>query len=299
MVKAVSLPKMTMWEIVKYASDRHILIIPEIDMPGHTQAALAAYPELSCDGQARMVAAVEEMSTEYPGLYTGTEVGFSTLCTGQETTYKIINDVIEELASITPGPYIHIGGDESHSTEKEDYIMFMERAQAMVKAHGKKSIGWDEIAQTDVEDGTIVQFWASEENTRAAIEKGAQLLMSPAKKAYLDMQYDSTTRIGLHWAAYIEVDEGYNWDPATYMSEVPRENIIGIEAPLWTETTEDMDDLEYLAFPRLPGYAEIGWTPNSLRNWEEYKYRLAAHGKRFTAMNIDYYRSDRVPWEEN
>ncbi len=284
-------------EIVKYAAERYILIIPEIDMPGHTQAALASYPELTCEGQARMVASIEEMSIEFPGLYTGTEVGFSTLCTDQEMTYKIINDVIQELAAITPGPYIHIGGDESHSTKKEDYIYFMERAQAIVTSHGKKSLGWDEIAQTNLEQGTVVQFWDSEENVAIAVSKGAQLLMSPAKKAYLDMQYDSTSRIGLHWAAYIEVDDGYNWDPSIYVPNVPKESIFGIEAPLWAETTEDMDDIEYLAFPRLPGYAEIGWTPLSDRNWDDYKVRLAAHGERFRAMEIDYYPSDRVPWK--
>jgi len=99
-------------EIVKYASDRYIMIVPEIDMPGHTNAALASYPELNCDGKA----------TE---LYTGTRVGFSSLCTGKEITYKFLDDVIRELAALTPGPYIHIGGDESHSTKREDYIPFI------------------------------------------------------------------------------------------------------------------------------------------------------------------------------
>ena len=99
--------------------------------------------------------------------------------------------------------------------------------------------------------------------------------MSPASKAYLDMQYDSTTRLGLHWAAYIEVDSAYIWDPATLAPGVKKDNIIGIEAPLWTETITNMDEIEYMVFPRLPGYAEIGWTPASSRSWDEYKVRLA------------------------
>lgn len=283
-------------EIVQYAADRHILIIPEIDMPGHTQAALASYPELSCDGQARLVASSEEMSMEYPGLYTGTEVGFSTLCTDQETTYQVVNDIIRELAAITPGPYIHIGGDESHSTEKEDYISFIERVQEIVKSHGKKVIGWDETAQTTLESGTVVQLWNSEIFAKEAVSKGAKLIMSPATKSYLDMQYDSTSRIGYNWAAYIEVDDGYNWDPSTIVPGIGREDVIGLEAPLWGETITNMDDIEYLTFPRLPGYAEIGWTPLASRQWEEYKQRLAAHGKRFKAMDINFYPSDRVPW---
>ena len=110
------------------------------------------------------------------------------------------------------------------------------------------------------------------------------------------MQYDSTSRIGLHWAAYIEVDEGYNWDSVTVISGIERSDIIGLEAPLWGETITNMDDIEYLTFPRLPGYAEIGWTPLSLRDWEEYRIRLAKHGQRFKAMGIDYYPSTRVPW---
>ena len=286
-------------EIVRYAAERYILIIPEIDMPGHTNAALASYPELHCDGQGRMVANLAEMSVEYPGLYTGIEVGFSTLCANKELTYKMIGDVVQELAAITPGPYIHIGGDESHSTEKEDYIPFIERVQEIVKANGKQMIGWDETAQSAITSGSVVQLWHNEDYAKEAVSKGAKLIMSPAHKAYMDMQYDSTSRLGLHWAAYIEVDEGYNWDPVSIVNGITREDIIGIEAPLWSETITNLDDIEYLAFPRLPGYAEIGWTPVTLRNWDEYKIRLAAHEARFNSMNIDFYRSERVPWSSS
>jgi len=120
--------------------------------------------------------------------------------------------------------------------------------------------------------------------------------MSPAKKAYLDMQYDSTTPLGLHWSGYIEVDTAYIWNPSTYVRGIKRSDIIGIEAPLWTETISTMKDIEYMVFPRLPGYAEIGWTPDSLRAWDEYKVRLGAHGKRFEALGINYYKSTKVSW---
>lgn len=122
--------------------------------------------------------------------------------------------------------------------------------------------------------------------------------MSPAKKAYLDMQYDSLSPLGLHWAGYVEVDTGYNWDPAALEQGITRENILGIEAPLWAETVKDRADIEYLTMPRLPGYAEIGWTPVTQRNWDEYKQRLAQHGKRFKAQNLNFYPSKLVPWEE-
>lgn len=271
-------------EIVKYAQDRYITIIPEIDMPGHTNAALASYPELNCDGKA----------TE---LYTGIKVGFSTLCTNKEITYQFIDDVIGELAALTPGPYIHIGGDESHATKIEDYIPFINRVQDMVIAHGKQVLGWDEIALATLKPNTIVQYWAKAENATRGVEQGAKVLMSPAKNAYLDMQYDSLSTYGLHWAAYIEVDKGYNWDPANLEPTIKKENIVGIEAPLWSETVSNRMEAEYLIFPRLPGYAEIGWTPKELRNWDEYKVRLANHGERMKAMNISFYPSKLVNWD--
>jgi hexosaminidase len=273
-------------EIVKYAQDRYITIIPEIDMPGHTNAALASYPELNINGKA----------TE---LYTGIEVGFSTLATHREITYKFVNDVVRELAALTPGPYIHIGGDESHSTKIEDYIPFVNRVQDIVAANGKKVLGWDEIALTTLKPNTVVQYWAKAENATKGVAQGAKVLMSPAKNAYLDMQYDSASTYGLHWAAYIEVDKAYNWDPAKLVPEIKKENIIGIEAPLWSETVSKRQELEYLVFPRLLGYAEIGWTPAELRNWDDYKIRLANHGERMKAMNINFYPSKLVKWNTN
>lgn len=270
-------------ELVAYAADRQIMIIPEIDMPGHTNAALASYAELNCDGKARE-------------LYTGIEVGFSTLCTDKEITYQFIDDVIGELAAITPGDYLHIGGDESHVTAHDDYVHFINRVQNIVTRHGKRIIGWDEIANAKLVDDVIVQFWDNVANTTMGIKKGAQVIMSPAKRAYLDMKYDSTTHLGLHWAGYIEVDHAYNWDPASLIDSISKENILGIEAPLWSETVSNIDEVEYMVFPRLPGYAEIGWTKPNKRNWEEYKLRLAKHGKRFDALGIDFCRSELVPW---
>ena len=287
--------------IVKYAQDRFITVIPEIDMPGHTNAALASYKELySSKPAAALLKADAELSRKDTDidLYTGTEVGFSTLRTRKAITYKFVDDVIRELAEITPGPWIHIGGDESHSTSKEDYIPFVSRVQEIVIAHGKQVIGWDEIALSTIQPNTVAQFWADAENSRQAVIKGAKIIMSPAKKAYLDMQYDSTTKLGLHWAAYIEVDSAYIWDPANYAVGITRKDILGVEAALWSETITNMDDIEYMAFPRLPGYAEIGWSPVTDRNWDEYKVRLGNHGLRFNAMGINYYKSKLVPWVE-
>ena len=273
-------------DIVKYAKENYIIIVPEIDMPGHTNAALASYSELNCN----------DKETE---LYTGTRVGFSTLCTNKDVTYKFIDDVITELAAITPGPYIHIGGDESNATKEEDYIPFINKVQDIVASHGKQVIGWDDIAVAGLKPNVIAQHWAKVKNAKMAVTKGAKILMSPARKAYVDMQYDKKTPLGLHWAGYLEVDSAYIWDPATIVPGIGRENVLGIEAPLWTETITNIDQIEYMVFPRLPGYAEIGWTPSSLRNWDEYKVRLGKQDERFKIMHINYYPSALVPWKGN
>lgn len=271
-------------DIVSYAQERYITIVPEIDMPGHTNAALASYAELNCDGKA----------TE---LYSGTKVGFSALCTDKEITYQFIDDVVRELAELTPGPYIHIGGDESHVTAMEDYIPFINRVQEIVTKHGKKVIGWDEVAHASMVPNSTAQYWAVAENATKAVDQGAKVLISPATKTYLDMQYDSTTKLGLHWAAYIEVDAAYDWDPASLVPGIGKENILGVESPLWTETITNIKELEYMVFPRIVGHAEVGWTETSERNWDDFKVRLGNHCSRFDAMGINYYPSKLVPWK--
>jgi hexosaminidase len=271
-------------DLVNYAQERYVTIVPEIDLPGHTNAALASYPELNCNDTA-------------PALYTKTEVGFSTLCVKKDITYKFIDDVVRELAALTPGPYIHLGGDESHATKKEDFIFFINKIQGIPKKYGKKMIGWEEIAQANLDSSTIVQFWQNAEYAKEAVKKGAKVIMSPATKVYLDMKYDSTTKLGQDWAARIEIDSSYLWSPSRFVNGIPHESILGIEAPLWTETITSMNEIEYMVFPRLAGIAEIAWSPEEGRTWDEYKARLARHASRMKAMDIDFYESKQVTWE--
>jgi len=295
-------------EIVAYAAARYITIVPEIDMPSHSNAVLASYGELNNpetkfpkDGNYAgplETKGIGEGKDKPTDLYTGREVGWSTLSLSKPNTMKFVNDVIRELAEITPGPYIHIGGDEAHVTKKEDYIEFINRFSEILKANGKQMIGWEEIAQANIDGNAIAQHWASEDHAKEAAAKGAKIIMSPSKKVYLDMKYDSLSRIGYNWAAYIEVDDAYNWDPATRVPGINKEQILGVEAPLWGETLKNMDDVMYLLFPRHPGIAEIGWSPAAGRSWEEYKVRLGNHGPRMKAWGIDYYRSNKVQWSE-
>ena len=122
------------------------------------------------------------------------------------------------------------------------------------------------------------------------------VIMSPASLTYMDMKYLASTQPGLEWAGYISVQKGYDWDPATLLPGVPETSILGVEAPLWSETLETMADIEFMAFPRLVGYAEIGWSSQALRNWEDYRLRLAAQGPRLDAWGVHYYRSPEIPW---
>jgi len=271
--------------IIDYAASKYITIIPEIDMPGHTNAALASYAELNCDGKARE-------------LYTGTDVGFSTLCTNKEITYKFVEEVIGEIAALTSGPYFHIGGDESHVTPLKDYIPFIEKVQEIVNSNGKLMIGWDEISHSELNTTSLAQYWASSENAKKAVGQGARIIMSPAARCYLDMQYDSTTPLGLHWAGYTDVRSAYEWDPADLVEGIGISDILGIESPLWTETITSIDDIEYMAFPRLIGHAEIGWSKPEQRNWDNYKQRLAHHGVLLDALDVNYYRSPLIHWLE-
>ncbi|MBC9717001.1 beta-N-acetylhexosaminidase [Streptomyces sp. TRM66268-LWL] len=277
-------------DIVRYASERYLEVIPEIDMPGHTNAALASYAELNCNGVA-------------PPLYTGTNVGFSSLCVPKEITYDFVDDVIREIAALTPGRYLHIGGDEAHSTPHEDYVTFMDRVQPVVAKYGKTVMGWHQLTGANPAEGAIAQYWgydqtgqAERDQVVAAAKKGTKLVLSPADRSYLDMKYNKDTPLGLAWAGLVEVDRSYDWDPGTYLAGAPESSIFGVEAPLWSETISTSKHIEFMAFPRLPGIAELGWSPASTHDWEAYKVRLAAHGPRWDALGMDYYKSAKVPW---
>ncbi len=273
-------------EIVDYAAKRYMTIVPEVDMPGHTNAASVSYPIL--DGTGKPLK-----------LYEGTRVGFSTFDTRKDTVYAFIDDVVREIAAITPGPYFHIGGDESHATRPDDYVYFVNKVEKIVQKYGKRMIGWDEIATADVDQSSIAQFWASEENAAEAVEKGMQVILSPAKKAYLDMKYDTISEYGLNWAAYIPVDTAYNWHPERYSPSIPTSQILGVEAPLWSETISNSSEMEYLAFPRVIGYSELSWSLPEKRDWDNYKQRLAHQAPFLDRMEVNYYRSELIDWEES
>ncbi|MBN1051811.1 beta-N-acetylhexosaminidase [Clostridium botulinum] len=269
-------------DLVKYAAERYVEIIPEFDIPGHSNAALASYGFLNKDGKRKP-------------LYTGTEVGFSSLMTHSEETYEFIEYVIKEVSEISPSKYIHIGGDEADSTKKSDYDYFVGRVFKIIEKYGKIPIGWDPVdTSPEINSSVILQNW--KDSNEAARKKEMKMIISIAQKAYLDMKYNESTPYGLTWAGYIPVETAYKWDPTDY---APKELVLGIEAPLWTETITDTKAMDYMIYPRLLGYAEIGWTPKENREWSQYKNRLEKQGKRMKNQGINYYKDSSLWGESN
>jgi hexosaminidase len=271
--------------IVEYAAARFITIVPEIDVPGHTNAALAAVPELDPDRKAAAP-------------YFGTEVGFSSLDTGNEETWAFLDDVIREVAEQSPGPWLHFGGDESHATQPDDYREFVSRVSRLVASHGKIPIAWHEAGiSADLEPGTVGQYWSylvpqndSAERALSFVRQGGHLILSPADVAYLDMTYDESSPIGLSWAdGSTTVQQSYEWEPSEILPDGVSA-VLGVEAPLWTETVRSRADIDYLVFPRLAAVAEIAWSvppadsPN--RTWSNFSARLEAFIPRFLALGI-------------
>lgn len=267
-------------EIVRYAADRFVTIVPEIDMPGHTNAALSSYPELNCDGSA-------------PPLYTGIQVGFSALCVDKEITYAFVDDVVREIAALS-GPYFHIGGDEVPTLAPDKYKAFIERVQAIVQKHGKQMVGWGEIAPASLLPTSIVQHWRPKLSDGLAA--APRLILSPANHAYLDQKYHADIALGLSWAGYVSIRAAAEWDPERVVAGA-RGTVIGVEAPLWSETLVHMHDVEFMAFPRVVAIAEIGWS-RTVPEWDDFARRLGAQAPRWTALGINFHRASEIPWAQ-
>lgn len=269
-------------DLVAYAKSRYITIVPEIDMPGHSEAALVSYPQLSC-------------GTATPEPFTKVGGSKNTLCVTSDSVYKFVGDVVREISAAAPTPYFHIGGDEVSSLTKDQYHTFIERVEKIVDSIGPQMIGWGEIAGANINSHAIVQSWTHDTSSIHA-QRGGKIIMSQAPHAYLDMKYDTTTPLGLHWAGYINLRTAYDWDPATAVAGVGASSILGLEAPLWAETLLTRQDYEYLAFPRLAAIAELAWSPPQQVNWENFRRRMAAQGARLAAMGINFARVPDVNW---
>ncbi len=294
--------------IVAHAASRHVTIVPEIDVPGHTHAIGLAYPEL-----VEPPALTEEVRAQGGGLpvagvpYTGTAVGFSSLKVDDEATYSFLADVFGEVAGLTDGPYLHLGGDECLGTAPEDFATFVGRATEIVSDLGKTPIAWHEAgAAPGLASGTIGQYWGfvvptdgMDEDARAFVRRGAQLILSPADAVYLDIKPDADSPIGLVWAnGPTSVARAYDWEPLALIEGLVESDILGVEAPMWTETIRTPADIDAMAFPRIAAAAEIAWSAATgpLRTWDSFRERVAGLGPLWTALGIGFAASDEIPW---
>lgn len=280
-------------EIVAYAASRFVTIVPEFDMPGHTNAALASYAELNCNSVARKP-------------YYGYSVGFSSLCVHKEITYEFIADVVNQVSALSPGPWFHLGGDESSATSLEDYKYFVDRVMKIITDAGKTPMGWHDIGYApNIPTGTVGEYWdyttprgGSPSLTGWILDAGGQLVMAPSNVAYVDQKYSLSESIGTQWAEPpLTIEESYGWDPTGVFPSYPEQSFLGVEAPLWTETVHNMQEIEYMAFPRIVAIAEIGWSPSADRSFEEFAPRLATFGVYMEAAGINFKRTPGVPWK--
>ncbi len=300
--------------LVAYAAARHITVVPEIDMPGHTHAVGLAYPQLVeapvlSDHILETVAAFGGDAPAVGVAYDGMAVGFSSLRIGDERTYDFVADVFGELAGMTPGPYLHVGGDEALGTDPADFAAFIARATEIIADLGKTPIAWHEAgAAADIASGTIGQYWGyvtptdgMDAKALAFVRNGASLILSPADAIYLDMKQSADSPLGLTWARGVtDVRRAYEWEPTEVIDGVAEDDILGVEAPLWTETVRTLADIDELAFPRIAAAAEAAWSPavgaSELRTWESFRERVAAQAPLWSAQGIGFHRSEGIPW---
>ena len=301
-------------EIVEHAAARHMIVVPEFDMPGHTHAITLAYPELMeepvIDDHMREVADSHGGALPRNGEdYEGTAVGFSSLKIHDEATYDFVADVFGELAAMTPGPYLHFGGDESLATSAEDFDEFVSRVSAIIVDLGKVPVAWHEAGSAkDISDQTIGQYWGfltptdgMDDKARAFVANGAQVILSPADAIYLDMKPTESIELGLTWAnGPTSVERSYSWEPSSLIAGIGDDDILGVEAPLWTETIRNLEAIDVMAFPRIASAAEAAWSPSTevsaLRTWESFRERVGAMGPLWTSLGIGYLPSDEIPW---
>lgn len=270
-------------ELQDYALERNIIVVPEIDMPGHIYSALLAYPELNCSENAN----INPKKALPPELFTGHDVGWSRFCLENPETYDFVSEVVGELASITKGPWIHMGGDE---IEDPLYKEFVVKADSIVHHYNKIPIGWEEVTQTKVSPDFISQEWNGKTES---VMKDVKVIESICSNFYLDHGNTEKQKNTATWCTNgITVEDVYS-----FSSSNP--HVIGVEAPVWTEQVHSDEEMDDRFWPRTAAVAEVGWTPTAKRKISEFKERLALQGSRLSELGIHYFRSPEVKWESS
>ena len=284
-------------EVVEYAAKRHITVIPEIEMPGHTKAALSSFSYLGCTGgpyEVKQTWGVEE----------------DVFCAGNDSVFTFLQNVLDEVISLFPSQYIHIGGDEcpkdrwkacakcqkrikdnNLKNEHELQSYFIQRMEKYVNSKGRKIIGWDEILEGGLAPNATVMSWRGEAGGIEAAKQDHDVIMTPGTHVYLDhsqsKKEDSVTIGG-----YLSVQKVYSYEPVPrVLNEKQKKHILGAQGNVWTEYMKNPRKVEYMIFPRLSALSEVLWSSASSRNWSEFEKRLAVQFKRYDLWQVNYSRA--------
>jgi hexosaminidase len=294
-------------DIVAHAQSRYVTIIPEIELPGHSQAALAAYPELAC------TPGPFEVATRW-GI-------FEDIYCPKEETFRFLEDVLLEVTQLFPGEYIHIGGDEAPKKrwresplaqevirreglkdEHELQSWFIRRIERYLNAHGRKLIGWDEIIEGGLSPTATVMYWrdrkdagvgvhAEQDPAKLAASQGNNLIMTPNQSLYFDHYQADPKGEPLAIGGLTPLEEVYAYEPvpAGFTPEEAR-HVLGAQGNVWTEYMKTPEHVEYMVFPRLLALSEVVWSPKEARSWSAFTRRLPAHLRRLDAMGVNHHR---------
>jgi hexosaminidase len=285
-------------DIVEYAKKRFVTIIPEIELPGHSLAALSAYPELGCTG------GPYEVATKW-GIFD------DVYCAGNEKTFNFLDDVLAEVCSLFPGKYIHIGGDEcpkarwekcpkcqkrmkdeglKDAHELQSY--FIKRIERTLALHERKLIGWDEILEGGLAPTATVMSWRGTEGGIAAAKAGHDAIMTPASHCYFDHYQSDPNTEPLAIGGFTTLEKVYSYEPIPEgLTDQQAKHILGAQGNVWTEYMPKPEQVKYMAFPRAAALAEVVWSPKGKRNWADFARRIPQHISRLEAAGVKCSRS--------
>ncbi|HET6721208.1 MAG TPA: family 20 glycosylhydrolase, partial [Chitinophagaceae bacterium] len=299
-------------EIVKYAADRYITIVPEIEMPGDGSAAIAAYPSLSCFPQEPTKKYFPKSCT-WSGDSTGKQVQQTwgvfddVFCAGKEETFKLLQDVIDEVATLFPGKYIHVGGDECPKTnwkrcpncqkkikdnnlkdEHELQSYFIQRMEKYINGKGKTLIGWDEILEGGLAPNAIVMSWQGEAGGIEAAKQKHKVIMTPLDNVYLNLS-QAENEDSLVFGGYLPLEKVYSYEPVPKALDDEKAGyVLGAQGNVWTEYMNNTGIVEYMLFPRLSALSEVLWSPKEKRSWSDFEKKLQVQFKRYNLWKANY-----------
>ncbi|GAB3821660.1 family 20 glycosylhydrolase [Pontibacter rugosus] len=285
-------------EVVKYAQERYITVVPEIEMPGHAVAALAAYPELSCSGGPFKVEGKWGIFKDV-------------FCAGNEQTFAFLEDVLTEVIALFPSKYIHVGGDESPKdrwkacakcqqrmaqeglkNEHELQSYFVQRMEKFVNSKGRQIIGWDEILEGGLAPNAAVMSWRGTKGGIAAAKQKHYVVMTPGTHLYFD-HYQGDRELeptAIH--GYSPLSKVYAFEPTpAELSKEEQQYVLGAQANLWTEYIPTEEHVEYMVMPRMAALSEVLWTQENQKNWDDFKQRMQRQYQRYDALGVKYARS--------